>query len=85
MDVVERQLPVLTGVTLDSGHFYANWYQDNDTNYLRVNDRHFDGVNVQFADGHVKRIKTTQVLYKPASPSSDLPDGPDPKWLSNLM
>jgi prepilin-type N-terminal cleavage/methylation domain-containing protein/prepilin-type processing-associated H-X9-DG protein len=77
-------VPSLTGVTLDSGLFYANWYQANNSNYLRVNDRHFDGVNVQFADGHVKWMKTDAALYKPASPSPDLASDPDPKWLWNL-
>jgi len=78
------EFPALTGVTLDSGLFYANWEQANGSNYLRVNDRHFDGVNVQFADGHVKWMKTDAALYKPASPSPNLADDPDPKWLWNL-
>lgn len=49
--------------------------------YNKIFDRHFDGVNVQFADGHVKWLKRNVALYKP---SDDLTTSVDPKWLWNL-
>ena len=62
--------------------------ENNDVNRTQVaTERHFDGVNVLFIDGHVKWLKREKVVYRPeGSPhsSADI-QSTDPNFLWNRL